>query len=64
MASHRRSDEAIELRPQLAVDATQAWFWTKRWQRMEREADEDIAAGKIQRFNTAQAFLYDLETDC
>jgi hypothetical protein len=26
---------------------SQAWFWTERWQRMERETDEDIAAGRI-----------------
>ena len=25
----------------------QAWFWTKEWQEREREADEDIAKGKL-----------------
>jgi hypothetical protein len=28
------------------VPADQAWFWTDRWQQMEREADSDIAAGR------------------
>lgn len=31
----------------MAVPADQAWFWTDRWQAMEREADADIAAGRV-----------------
>ena len=31
-------DGRIELRPVLPVPADQAWFWTERWQAMEREA--------------------------
>lgn len=26
-----RDDGVLELRPQLTVDATQAWFWSERW---------------------------------
>jgi bifunctional DNA-binding transcriptional regulator/antitoxin component of YhaV-PrlF toxin-antitoxin module len=40
-------DGRIELEPVLPVPAEQRWFWTERWQRMEREADEDIAAGRV-----------------
>ena len=36
----------IVIRPQVAVDRSQAWFWTERWQKMEHEVDRDIAAGK------------------
>jgi len=39
-------DGRIELLPVVAVRADQAWFWTDRWQTMEREADADIAAGR------------------
>lgn len=28
--------------------ADQAWYWTPEWQEGEREADEDIAAGRVQ----------------
>jgi hypothetical protein len=35
-------------------DPDQAWFWTDRWQAMEREADEAIAAGRVQRFEDAE----------
>ena len=39
-------DGRLELVPVVAVPADQAWFWTDRWQAMEREADADIAAGR------------------
>ncbi len=42
-----RADGVIEMRPTLAVPADQAWFWTDRWQRGEREVDEHIDAGRV-----------------
>ena len=39
----------IVLRPKKLVDADQAWFWTDAWQAGEREASEDIAAGRTTR---------------
>jgi AbrB family looped-hinge helix DNA binding protein len=41
-----RDDGRIELRPVLPVPADQRWFWTQRWQDMEREVDEQVAAGR------------------
>jgi len=40
-------DGRIELRAVLPIAADQRWFWTERWQVMEREADADIAAGRV-----------------
>ncbi len=57
----RRDDGVIELRPEIAVDASQAWFWTERWQAMEREADEDYAAGRYKTFDDVESFLDDLD---
>lgn len=42
-----REDGVIEMHPLAAVPADQRWFWTERWQRMEREADVDVAAGRV-----------------
>lgn len=56
-----RDDGVIELHPQLPVAADQAWFWTERWQRLEREADDDIAAGRVARFDHVEDFLADLD---
>lgn len=38
-------------------DPEQAWFWTAEWQSGEREASEDIAAGRVESFDSAQDFL-------
>ncbi len=40
-------DGEIILRPHMAVPADQAWFWSERWQRLEREADEAVANGHV-----------------
>ena len=41
-----QDDGRLELVPVVTVPADQAWFWTERWQAMEREADADVAAGR------------------
>jgi hypothetical protein len=56
----QRPDGVIELRPKVAVDASQSWFWTERWQQMEREADEDIRAGRVRQFDDVDGLLADL----
>lgn len=58
-----RDDGVIELRQHVPVPADQQWFWTERWQLMEREAEEDIAAGRVERFDSMEAFLTDLDSD-
>jgi AbrB family looped-hinge helix DNA binding protein len=40
-------DGRVELRPVLPVPADQRWFWTERWQAMEREVDAEVAAGQV-----------------
>ena len=52
----------IVLRPQVAVPADQAWFWTERWQQMEREADDAIAAGRTVTVEDVEEFLADLNS--
>ncbi len=47
-------DGEIVLRVKKLVDKEQAWFWTKRWQEGEREAEEDIRGGRIHRFDNAK----------
>ena len=44
-------------------DPDQAWFWTEEWQKGEREADEDIRAGRIESFDTMEEFLATLDDD-
>ncbi len=56
-----RDDGVIELHPVLGIPASQTWFWSERWQAMEREADADIAAGRTVTSNDPETFLVELE---
>ena len=46
-------DGHIILTPKKLVDSSQAYFWTEEWQKGERQADEDIKAGRVKTFNSA-----------
>jgi hypothetical protein len=45
------------LRPRKVIDAKQAWFLTPEWQAGEREADADVAAGRVETFRSGEEFL-------
>ena len=51
----------IVLRPHVAVPADQAWFWTERWQQLEREADDAVAAGRVTVVESVDELLADLD---
>jgi antitoxin PrlF len=44
------------------IPADQAWFWSESWQRGEREASADIAAGRVETFTDAESFFDFIET--
>ncbi len=54
---------------QIVVDAAQivppdqAWFWTERWQKMEREAQADIEAGRVVEFDELEEAIAALDED-
>lgn len=52
----------IVLRPHLAIPADQSWFWTKRWQKMELEADDAVAAGHTTVVNGVDELLVSLDS--
>lgn len=56
-----RGDGVIELRPHVAVSSQQAWFWTERWQEMEREVDTHIEQREVSRDDSADDFLAHLD---
>jgi hypothetical protein len=43
------------------IDPEQAWFWTREWQQREREADNDLATGRVTRFESDEEFLAALD---
>ena len=53
----QREDGTIVLTPHITVPASQAYFWTPRWQKGEKEASRDIAQGRLTRFDSGKALL-------
>jgi len=50
----------IVLKVKKLVDKEQAWFWTKRWQQGEKEAEDDIRAGRVYEFPDADSVIASL----
>jgi AbrB family looped-hinge helix DNA binding protein len=45
----------IILKPRKLIDPSQGWYWTKEWQQMEAEVDEEIKKdGLSPMFQTAE----------
>ena len=45
----------------LTIPADQAWFWTERWQKMEREAEADIDSRRVHRYPNVDEAISSLE---
>ncbi len=41
--------------------AGQEWFWSEHWQKMEREADDAIVAGRVKHFDDMGSFFAGLD---
>ena len=39
------------------IPPEQSWFWTQRWQQLEREAQADIDAGRVTDFENVEQAL-------
>lgn len=49
--------------PMVSIPKDQAWFWSKEWQEEEREADEEIKAGRVKGFSNAEDLIRSLHED-
>ena len=56
-------DDRLVLSPKQVIDKSQAYFWTEAWQAGEREAQDDLAAGRVARFKTLEALIADLDAE-
>ncbi len=41
------TEEGLLLVPKKLISKDQTWFWTKEWQKKEKEADEAIGRGEL-----------------
>ncbi len=53
-------DDKAVLVPKRLIDKSQAYFWSKKWQEGEKKADEDIKAGRVRVFDSADELIEDL----
>ena len=38
----------------------QSWYWTERWQKAEKKADEDVLAGRMKSYDSVDDLIDDL----
>jgi len=55
--------DRLVLSPKQVIDKSQAYFWTEAWQAGEREAQEDLEAGRVASFNTLEELIADLDAE-
>ncbi len=57
----RATEGGIMLIPKQLIDKDQAYFWSSSWQASEREAGEDIAAGRMTAASNVEELFKKLE---
>ena len=57
------ADGSLRLIPKVAIDRSQAYFWTTRWQQGESQAEQDLRAGRFQDFASMDEFIRSLEDE-
>lgn len=57
-----QEDGTVTVRGYLSIPTDQAWFLTAEWLAGEREADEDIAAGRGTAHESAEDMFGHLDT--
>ena len=55
-------DQAV-LTPKKLIDKSQAYFWTKEWQKAEQQAEEDLKAGRLETFDSIEELLEELDRE-
>lgn len=55
-------EDRIILKPVLVIDRSQSWFWSKKWQALEKEVDEDIKQGRVHKAKNAEELIKQLDS--
>ena len=59
----RLKDGHLVLLPKQVIDKDQTWFWTEEWQAAEREAEDDLRAGRVEEYDTLDELIGDLDAN-
>lgn len=55
-------DGKIVITPVITIPKSQAWYWSKKWQDMEKQADSEREQGKLKKFDSVDDLLKDLDS--
>jgi len=54
-------NDEIKLKPVLVIDRSQAWYWSKEWQGKIKEADKELASGRVKHAKDADDLIQQLQ---
>jgi antitoxin MazE len=54
-------EDRIIIKPVLVIDRSQSWFWSKKWQELEKEVDQDIKQGRVHKAKGVEELIKKLE---
>jgi len=54
--------QSLVVTPKKVIDKDQAYYWSEEWQAVEREADADIAAGRMKKLETVDDLIKELNS--
>jgi AbrB family looped-hinge helix DNA binding protein len=52
----------LVIEKEITVSADQTWFWSERWQDLEREAQADIEAGRVTHYSDVDEAIESLRS--
>ena len=56
-------EDKIVIKPVIVIDRSQAWFWSKEWQKKELAADKQKIEGKLRKASNKKALFEKLGLD-
>ena len=62
LSAKQKHELARRLDEEAVLDHDQSWYWSQEWQEAEKEADEDIAAGRVHHYGDVDELLNSLHT--
>ena len=63
LVSFEEREGEIIMSPVRIIKKGQAYFWTKEWQKKEKEAEEDIKKGRHKEFDNIDDLIKDLHSE-
>lgn len=57
------TEDGILVKPMEAIDRSQAWFWSGKWQAEEKKVEKDFEEGKILESKDVETFLEEVDKE-